>query len=318
VGNVCDNCPADSNPGQEDMNSDGEGDACDPDIDGDGINQGDGTNPCTGGATTGCQDNCPSVPNPNQEDANSDGVGDVCEASNHLLLTEVSVGPSGHEFIEIHNPSNQAVDLSDYYLWDATHHSSDTEYWLIADLAANQTAINQYDFLVRFPAGSSIGPGQYITVSVSATADFATNFGENPDFAVLGDGSGGTQNMREAYTGSLGGGPTITDAGEVMVLFWWDGSSDLVKDVDYLVWGDKDEACDKSGVTVGGSTFQNDTAEGDQETPPGDGKSYQRVDLTEGNEIKTGGNGISGNDETSEDFSQTWKTDTPTPGAATQ
>jgi hypothetical protein len=102
------------------------------------------------------------------------------------------------------------------------------------------------------------------------------------------------------------------------VLFQWDGSADLVKDVDYLVWGDKDEACDKSGVTVGGSTFLNDTAVGDQQTPSGDGRSFQRVDLTEGNETKTGGNGISGNDETSEDVSQTWKTDTPTPGAATQ
>jgi hypothetical protein len=295
------------------MNSDGEGDACDPDIDGDGINQGDGSNPCTGGATTGCQDNCPTAPNPNQEDANSDGVGDVCEASNHLLLTEVSVGPSGHEFVEIHNPSSQAVDLSDYYLWDAT--KSGTDYWMIA----SEPAVDQtYDFAVRFPASSSIGPGQYLTISVSATADFAANFGENPDFAVLGDGSGGTQNMLPAYTDSVGSGPTITDSGEVMVLFQWDGSSDLVKDIDYLVWGDKVEASDKSGETVGSSTYQNDTAIGDQETPPGDGRSYQRVDLTEGNETKTGGNGISGNDETSEDVSQTWKTDTPTPGAATQ
>jgi len=316
VGNVCDNCPSDANPEQEDMNSDGEGDACDPDIDGDGIEQGDGSNPCTGGATTGCQDNCPTTPNPNQEDANSDGIGDACEASNHLLLTEVSVGPSGNEFVEIHNPSSQAVDLSDYYLWDATNHTSSIEYWLIADLIDNETQINQYDFLARFPAGSSIGPGQYLTISVSSTADFAANFGENPDFAVLRDGSGGTQNMREAYTGSVGSGPTITDDGEVMVLFYWDGNTDLVKDIDYLVWGDKVEACDKSGVTVGSSTYQNDTAEGDQDTPPGDGRSYQRVDLTEGSEIKTGGNGISGNDETSEDVSQTWKTDTPTPGAA--
>ncbi len=33
------------------------------------------------------------------------------------------------------------------------------------------------------------------------------------------------------------------------------GYGDLVKDVDYLVWGDKQEASDKTGVTVGSSTY---------------------------------------------------------------
>ena len=43
-----------------------------------------------------------------------------------LLLTEISTLGTEQEFIEIHNPGAEAVDLSDYYLTDAnyTHRQS--------------------------------------------------------------------------------------------------------------------------------------------------------------------------------------------------
>ncbi len=84
IGDVCDNCPNDGNVNQADNDGDGEGDVCDTDDDDDGIlDDGDfdgseGTNPCTGGATTDCDDNCPFVSNPDQADDDSDGVGDAC------------------------------------------------------------------------------------------------------------------------------------------------------------------------------------------------------------------------------------------------
>ncbi len=319
-GDICDNCPDVSNSDQADMDSDDIGNACDPDLDGDGIEQGDGTNPCTGGATTGCDDNCPALANADQTDADGNGIGDECEGEGlHLLLSEICIQPGGFEFIEIHNPTQASIDLSNYYLWDATNASNQTFYWLIATLQS----VDTYDFVAHFPTGAVIQPGSYLTVSVSAAADFETNLGVSPDFALLADGTGSTANMVPAFAGSVGANAGLSNGGEVVVLFYWDGTSDLVQDVDYVVWAktanDFSEGSDKTGVTVGSSTYLPDTPLDQQQYlgSHANGESFQRSDLTEGAEIKTGGNGITGNDETSEDLPNTWTVAAPTPGQPT-
>jgi len=61
-----DNCPDVDNPQQEDLDSDGQGDACDGDDDGDGV--------------ADATDNCAGVANPAQADNDADGRGDDCDA----------------------------------------------------------------------------------------------------------------------------------------------------------------------------------------------------------------------------------------------
>ena len=216
-----------------------------------------------------------------------------------VLLNEVAVSPSAGTFVEIINPNAFAVDLTGYYLSDRA------DYYLVVS-QDNSTAS---DFIARFPNDTVI-PADGMLIVAFDGAEFFNTFGIAADFEILSTDAGVTD-MEENWAGAVGGTAGLTDATETLVLFFWDGSGELVIDSDYVFWGTPtptNPAVDKTGVTMGSSTYQDDTEAASQAGPavPVNGESVGRVDVSEGTEVRGQGNGFWGHDETSENLDVTW------------
>jgi len=184
-----------------------------------------------------------------------------------LLITEVVVTPTTGEFIEIHNSGAIPVDLTNVYLTDATYSNGGTYYYqIVTDGGGGGPEFA--DFHVRFPSGAMIAAGAYQTVALNGSADFINAYGVNPTYKIFNDGVvDSITPMLEARPGSTDENNSGLSGGEVVILYSWDGNTDLVQDLDYVLWGDKVEAVDKTGVSIDGpdadattSTYLNDTA----------------------------------------------------------
>jgi hypothetical protein len=228
-----------------------------------------------------------------------------------LALSEVVLTPNEGEMIEIANPTAAAVDLSDYWITDvATYYQ----------LPAGTASISPSDFVARFPAGAQIAAGAVQTIALPAATVFQTRYGAAPTYAV----TGGTMTVMldAAMTPA-----TITNTGEPVILFYWDGESDLVTDVDLLIAGAPsmvNQLQNKSGAVVDGpdgdsstSAYTADAMSIGTTNVPGIDQSIKRVMAESGFEGQSGtGNGVMGDDETSETTTTTWDTafTTPDPG----
>jgi len=221
-----------------------------------------------------------------------------------LLLSEISLGPAGHEFVELVNPTGFAVPLYDLYLSDNGNYFK---------LPAGSTTLTSGDFIVKFPDNDIVPAHGVVTVAVDTSAAFNTAFGANPTYSIA------DANLTVVTSQS----PSLTDTGEVIVLFQWDGTSPLVRDVDIMIAGVPtagNTIVSKSGYSQLTNSYKHDAMSiAAQASAPAAGKSTKRIMLETGHEAQSGtGNGVEGDDETSEATGTTWDTtaafSAPTPG----
>jgi hypothetical protein len=226
------------------------------------------------------------------------------------LLSEVELAPTGGEFIENVNPTASAVALDHEYVSDVG------TYW---KLPAGAQTVDSGDFIVQFKPGSSIPAKGVITIATDTAANFTAANGVAPTYSIA-DGT--------VTVVASNGTPTLTNTGEMVVLFSWDGASDLVTDVDLVIAGaasSTNTIVPKSGMSIDGpdagaaaSTYKTDADTiAVQASSPASGKSTKRLVLETGHEMQLGaGNGADGDDETSEATGTTWDTtySAPTPG----
>lgn len=234
-----------------------------------------------------------------------------------LLLTEVVSAPSEAEYVEIYNPTSEPVDLSNYYL-------ADTDvYWGIVKATPN--SVSSSDFIVRFPVGAIIEPGQFQTVALAGGAEFRSAFGQNPTYQIPSSTPSTVPAMDRAFPNSLGSTRGLTNGSEPLVLFFWDGLSDRVIDVDYVYFGtptSSNPVVNKTGLSADGpdedtspSSYRPDAP---STTAPMTANVTCRKDFGESGQISSGGNGVGGTDQTSEPLATTWRGGpTATPNAGT-
>ena len=102
MGDGADNCENTSNPNQADLDTDDIGDACDPDIDGDTLPNGQETG-------------CPTSTNPNNADSDNDGTSDdadafPCNPNENEDTDDDGVGDNGDNCVDDDNPNQDNLD----------------------------------------------------------------------------------------------------------------------------------------------------------------------------------------------------------------
>jgi len=237
-------------------------------------------------------------------------------AAQHLLLKEVVVAPSPAEYVAIFNPGAAAVDLTNYYIADYE------TYYLVVNASSAPSAA---DFIARFPSGAIIAPGetQYVSIggaecfrSACATIGAFTGYGVYPNYEILSATAANNSvlvpDMLAPFSNAIGSTHNLTNGGEPVTLLYWDGSSNLVVDVDYVYYGTPSvgsPAVNKTGVMVNGSSYLPDTSDSaatHAALSVGITTFTCRRDFAQTGQTASGGNGVAGADETSEPTATTW------------
>ena len=143
-------------------------------------------------------------------------IGVCLPNTNHLVFSRITIAPTEAEFVSIYNPTNDTINLSDYYITDSDLYynlPSGENFW-----NENQGQTLQ-DFLARFP-DVSIFPNDSLTLSFQEDSVFNSYYSFDPDLSIYEDmiDLGGTISCSwsENCTNNF---ELLHDNSEVLVLF---------------------------------------------------------------------------------------------------
>ncbi len=243
----------------------------------------------------------------------------VAEAApEKLYLSKIGASAEGASFIEITNIGPSTVDLRDYYL------SNRSLYYKVV----SSPIIGPKDFILRFPIGATIAPGEAQVVAIDGGNCFAngcalgTGWGTTPTYEIALTPTSSSMLVPDMTLTACGMTPALSLTSGAVVLFYWDGLSDLVTDVDYVLYGlngPEAQPVYKTGVSIDGpdpdlapSTYAKDTPDNPLHHA---GFAISNVNGTimtcrlwfdEGQPPASNGNGVNGADETAEVWAKTF------------
>jgi hypothetical protein len=254
------------------------------------------------------------------------------DARAHLLITEVGydtvdeTSPTS-EFVEILNPDAASVSLANVWLV-----GDEDAYPYLVNGPVSPISLN--NFIHRFPA-ITLAPGEIAVICQDSDAFLAEFFpggglgaflaqpGTQRLLEVTQDGSADGVADMIPWGSNPAGTLSMANNGECLGLVTWDGASDLVRDLDWTCWltttfiPNKDVdyplGIDGPDADLETSFFANDLGTGAPAPDAPQGSSIHRPSIVETGEVASGGNGVSGHDETSENWT-TWTIAPDDPG----
>lgn len=238
----------------------------------------------------------------------------MAAAADHLILSEIGLYPSiqspiSAEFVEIFNPTGQPVELENYYLTDSN------KYIEIPAAPGHLVDTNTTDNVLRFPPGSVLEPGQVAVVTGGAQVlldifydgskarydketsgallfEVENTSEEAPNMIALNN------DVEKPLNFNL---TNVSDKnGEFVILFYWDGKSATVRDVDIAAWGSPTSRQNSFSPKGGDYALDAGIHSTLSISVSRDDSVLVRVSTDEPSETATGGNGITGHDETTE------------------
>ena len=137
------------------------------------------------------------------------------EIADHLLLSRIVITPNSAETISIINPTENTINLSDYYL------CNDKDYYKIQTENDPVPSGLNY-FIAQFP---NVNINPYDTVLIALNSNYSSFFIDlSPDLTLFGEDE---NSMFQTGVNSFGlSDDKLDDDNGAVILFKWDGNSE--------------------------------------------------------------------------------------------